>query len=191
MFNCYLIAAVFIILFFVARKAKPAINKRGGKIQAPNSPIHSFDTLKVATYNIQTGKNLQGKRDITRSAKIIQDNHLVGAQEVYATTWLNRVGLGKSQTDKLNRNGNFIALFCATRLRWFREHRGNALFSQLSINSWNTTMLPDQSGKSYRNMTSIHVTFQDRDVVFINTHLHTKHGREEQLDIVLAELCQT
>ena len=178
-----LVAAL--VLFAIARKARPAANQAGGPLVPPQSV--SPDPLRIATYNIQTGKSFEGKRDIHRSASVLKDADLAGVQEVYAASWLNRLGFGRSQTESLAASGGFAHIFCATRRRWFREHRGNALLSKLPVRQWRVIMLPDQSGKSYRNMTVSEVQWQDQQFWLINTHLHTRAGREEQLEVVLRE----
>jgi len=185
--------ALLIILISVvawARKVTPAGNKKGVGINGEVSPDYSPSTLKVACFNIQTGKSNQGKRDISASAKTLQEVDLAGVQEVYAPSLLNLLGIGQAQTQALANRGGFAWLFCATRRRWLREHRGNALLSKLAILNWRTEMLPDQSGKSYRNMTIAEVEWQNQTFHFINTHLHTQKGRAEQLDIVMREFAK-
>jgi endonuclease/exonuclease/phosphatase family metal-dependent hydrolase len=49
-------------------------------------------------------------------------------------------------------------------------------------------MLSDKSRKSPRNMTIAELNWQGKPFVFINTHLHTGKGREQQLQEALAEL---
>lgn len=173
--------------FLIARKAQPAPNRSGGALNTVTSAAAQPEQLCVASFNIQTGKSLEGKRDISRSANVLAQADLAGVQEVYAATWLNRLGLGHSQAQALSAGSGAEVLFCATRRRWFREHRGNALLSKLAILSWRTEMLPDQSGKSYRNMTVAKVSWQEQSFHFINTHLHTRQGRELQLQAVLQE----
>lgn len=201
----YFILSLAVIGFLLIRKAQPAKDKSGNgfnpipKIstkskhrskKAIDESIEQQPLLKIATYNIQTGKSLHGHRDIHRSAEVIQSAHIVGVQEVYAPSWLNRLGLGVSQSEYLAANGGFSWLFCATRLRWLREHRGNALFSKLPISDWQIKMLPDQSGKSFRNLTIAKARWNNKTFHILNTHLHTKHGRTEQIDIVLREFAQ-
>lgn len=182
---------VFVILFVgllaLARKSKPAGNKLGHEIIGLPKLDSEPAQLKVATYNIQTGKNLAGRRNLLASAKVIRAADLVGIQEVYAPTLANVLGVGLSQTEKLAKFGNFGWLFCATRRRWLKEHRGNAVLSRVPVNKWRVEMLPDQSNKSFRNMTVAKVSWQGRTFHMINTHLHTRNGREEQLDVVLQE----
>ena len=51
-------------------------------------------------------------------------------------------------------------------------------------------MLPDYSGKSFRNMTIARFRWQQQSFYFINTHLHTREGREQQLEAVLREFAK-
>lgn len=185
-----------LLLFMWARKATAACDQKGKRFHAPLSAGEVIQgvprRLKVATYNVQTGKDLNGKRDIKRSANAMSGVDIAGVQEVYAPSWLNKLGLGTSQTQALAIQGGFHFLFCATRRRWFREHRGNALLSRFQCKDWRITMLPDWSGKSYRNLSVARFELSnaqpDQELVILNTHLHTKKGRVEQLRIVLEEL---
>lgn len=189
-----LIALAF---FFIAKKAHPIANRSGNGIadQPSNAIMGNSTLLTVATFNIQTGKSADGVRNIQRAASLVNQQHLIGLQEVYAPGWLNRVGLekfgvGQSQLTALSQNKDFGKLLCAVRRRWFREQRGNAILSRLPISHWNIKALPDYTGKSFRNMTIVEFKWQGKSVQFINTHLHTGKGREEQLEIVLAELAK-
>jgi len=183
---------VALICFFIARKAHPIADRSGNDILGqPSDEITDQNTLlKVATFNIQTGKSLDGVRNIQRAAELIDDQHLIGIQEIYAPSWLNKLGFGHNQLDALNHNGAFGQLLSATRHRWFREHRGNAILSRIATKRWRIQSLPDYTGKNFRNMTIVEFEWQGKPVTFINTHLHTRTGRKEQLDIVLAEFAK-
>ena len=185
-----LVIILILAVILVARKSKPAGDKAGhGVIGLPSN--HSEpDVLTVATYNIQTGKDANGRRDLLASARVMAEAHLVGVQEVYAPSLSNLLGFGRAQTPRIAELGGFGWLFCATRRRWLREHRGNALLSKLPVKDWVVEMLPDQSNKSFRNMTVAEVAWQGQHFHFINTHLHTRGGRETQLEIVLQEFAK-
>ncbi len=185
-----LLIAVVVAALAWARKAVPAGDKSGKALLDAHQAVHEPNTLTVATYNIQTGKSEVGKRNILASAEVLKDVDLAGVQEVYAPSLLNLLGLGVQQTEAIAKHGSFAWLFCATRRRWLREHRGNAILSKLPITQWRTEMLPDQSGKSFRNMTIVDVQWQGQTFCFINTHLHTRHGRAEQLKVVLREFAK-
>ena len=190
-----IVLLVAIVFFFIAKKSHPVANTSGtaiaGQASSPKSdPNNENSSLRVATFNIQTGKNKDGVRNIQGAAGLINDQHLVGIQEIYAPGWLNKLGLGQSQLEALLGNKPFGHLMAATRKRWFREQRGNALLSRLPVLQWRIEALPDYTGKSFRNMTVAQFEWQGTPVTFINTHLHTGQGREEQLDIVLAEFAK-
>lgn len=186
------IFAVAILFLYIARRPLPVPNRQGTKF---NDAKTTFDfskpqkekALTVASYNVQTGKSIEGVRNIRRAADVLSHVDIAGVQEVYAPSWTNKLGLGISQTETLAIKGNFAWLFCPTRYRWFRENRGNAILSKLPINAWQTLMLPDKTGISFRNMTVIEFNWQGQDCYFINTHLHTSTGKTEQLKKVLDE----
>lgn len=179
-----------VLLLLVARKARPAVNKQGvGLVEPPKSPTHT-DVLKVATYNIQTGKDINGRRNLNRTSEVLRDADIVGVQEVYAPSLINLCAVGSSQFEKLAKHGGFGWLFSATCQRWLREHRGNAILSKVPIENWRVEMLPDQSGKRFRNMTIADVNWQGKVFCLINTHLHTRDGREDQLAVVLQEFAK-
>lgn len=171
----------------IARKPRTGVNQNGLNFVQENEWASEPQTLTVATYNIQTGKSLQGVRDIAKSAAVISSADLVGIQEVYAQSWLNKLGIGQQQSASLTKDKKFGSLFASTRFRWFREHRGNLTLSKLPISKWEIIMLPDVTGKSFRNMSVSHFTWKNQEIVLINTHLHTSKGREVQLETVLAE----
>ena len=185
-----LITCFVIGLIAWARKATPAGNKQDSCFNNHYLKTSDSNILKVATFNIQTGKSNDGVRDINASASVLAKVDLAGIQEVYAPSLLNLLGIGKQQTEALAQTGKFAWIFNATRRRWLREHRGNAILSRIKVLNWRTEMLPDQSGKSYRNMTICELEWQGEKFHFINTHLHTRQGREEQLDIVLREFAK-
>ena len=185
-----LIAVGVVALLLFARKSKPAGGKLGYEMIGLTQPIDEPEQLCVASFNIQTGKDLHGRRNLLGSAQVMANADLVGVQEVYAPSLMNLLGVGLSQTEKIAQYGGFGWLFCATRRRWLREHRGNAILSKVPIRKWRVEMLPDQSNKSFRNMTVAEVTWQNKTFHFINTHLHTRHGRDDQLKVVLQEFAK-
>lgn len=179
--------ALLLVVVVLARIAYPAKNQQGFGLKGSTKLAEDSDTFIVATYNVQTGKSNAGERNILNSANAITEADLIGIQEVYAPSWLNKWGLGKAQTEKLANVGGFQYLFSATRFRWFREHRGNAILSKLKVKNWVVEMLPNKSAKAFRNMTVAQVEFAGNNFIFINTHLHTGKGRLEQLKTVLNE----
>ena len=183
--------SVFSFAIFWARKSRPVKNRQGKELNqrlcGTEKEISKVSTFTVTTFNVQTGKNLHGKRDIRRAADAIKESQLVGIQELYAPTYLSRLKLCLSQIQTLSNAGGFDWLFCATRRRWLREHRGNAILSKLPVTDWKIQALPDHTGKRFRNMTIVKAHWQGQSFHFINTHLHTRTGKDEQLEAVLNE----
>ena len=179
-----------VALALMARKSRPAADQKGQLLNQAELTTLSPTRLTVATYNIQTGKDLHGKRNLLRSAEVLKQADIAGVQEVYAPKLMNLLGLGEGQAPRVAAAGMFAWLFCPTQLRLLREHRGNLLLSKIPVSQWLIKMLPDQSGRSYRNMTVADVEWQGQRFHFINTHLHTRQGREAQLDRVLREFAK-
>jgi len=67
----YLLAPLLLIAFyFVAYKSRPASDAKGNGIgQNLDSTNKVNDELIIGTYNVQSGKNSDGNRDISRDAK--------------------------------------------------------------------------------------------------------------------------
>lgn len=177
---------LLITLFACAYKASPQGASAGEGIHPPAKWKKPNTSFTIGTYNIQTGKSLEGKRDITKSAEVIKNTDILGLQELYAASWLGK----KSHAQTLAEHGGFGWLYAATRRRWFREHRGNALLSKFEVAEWYIEPLADFSGKSFRNLITAKLIIDQQPVWVLNTHLHTKHGREVQLKTVLQRFAQ-
>ena len=117
MFNFVIIALVIALVLF-ARKSKPVNEKEGSKPEGVVDHSYQPELLNVATYNIQTGKSNDGKRNLTASAEVVSKADLVGIQEVYGTGFDGSFNTG--QTERLAKHGKFSWLFSATAMRWFR-----------------------------------------------------------------------
>ena len=184
------ITLIALIAFIaIARISGSGKNQQGTSFHKTDSSEHpsQIKQFTVASFNIQGGKDLSGDRNIMRSAQVLENADLVGIQEVYAPGYLNKLGLGKSQTELMAQHGKFDWLFCATRTRWFREFRGNAVLSKLKVINWKVEMLPNEVGKNFRNMVVVELSWQGQRFHFINTHLHTRQGKQAQFDVVFEE----
>lgn len=175
---------IFLFLFYYfAYRAVPAKGKSGSNIGENVIDSARNDTFTIATYNVQSGKNLAGKRDIGLAAHRLKNIDIVAIQEVYGKPWLG----SKSQIEQLSVPSHSASLFAPTRRRWFKDHRGNGLLTKLPLTDWQYRQLPDQSGKQFRNVITAFLNFKNERIAIIATHLHTKIGKEEQLKTVFAE----
>ena len=109
----FLIAIAAIILILLVRKPRPANNKQGHQFSNPDhlQLDSNKETICIATYNIQAGKNVDSERDISRSAHVIKEADLVGVQEVCAASFLNKLKIGISQSQALAKLGMFSFYF--------------------------------------------------------------------------------
>ena len=177
---------LLLCLFACAYKATAQGASAGEHINPPAKWKSTKTVFTIGTYNIQTGKSLDGKRNISKSAEVIKNTDIAGLQELYAASWLGQ----KSHAQILAEHGAFGWLYAATRRRWFREHRGNALLSKFEVSEWYIEPLADFSGKSFRNLITAKIIINKQPVWILNTHLHTKQGRDIQLRTVLQRFAQ-
>ena len=113
-----LIFVLVIALIIVARRPQSAVDKSGVSLLSQPQKTEQPDVLKVASYNIQTGKGLDGKRNLIASAQVMAAADLVGVQEVYAAGFDGFLGMNSGQTERLAKVGKFawLALCVATVL---------------------------------------------------------------------------
>ncbi len=76
-------AAVSAGLVFLASRAWPLRSIRGGALPSLGcASTFKGSTFTVATYNIHRARGTDGRRDLERIAKVIDDCDIVGLQEV-------------------------------------------------------------------------------------------------------------
>lgn len=134
--------------------------------------------LQVATYNIHGAKGTDGVRDLSRTAHAIRGADIIALQEVH-TSWRS------NQAQQLAKTLELGHLFIPTLRRWFRDYRGNGLLTRFRVKHWQTHLLPNVAGHRYRAYSIAEVVLENATLSILFTHLHTRHGREHQLKIVL------
>ena len=181
-----LIAALAVLIY--ARLGGPLPPREGKDIhwdhvpEANRKPA-SPDILKIASFNIQYGRGLDQQLDLNRTASVISGCDLVALQEVDGPGLLAT----RNQARKLAQILSMGWLFAPTRTRWFMPYCGNGLLSRLPVANWHSVPLANIAGRSYRNMLVCDIEFDNQNLTVINTHLHTRQGREQQLEQVFAE----
>lgn len=173
--------AAFLLFFALAYPARRTPFSTGNKANSPTRWRSPKSKFNVATFNVQSGKGLDGVRDITRSVKLLKGIDIAGIQELRAATWLGRHGHLETIATLLDLGW----LFSATRKRWFREFQGNGLLTAFPIVHWERRPLIDKSGHSYRNLTIAKILVGEKPLWVLNTHLHRRIAREQQLEEVL------
>ena len=143
------------------------------------------DGFVVATYNIRRSKGEDGVRDISRSARVLQDADIdiVGLNELSGTLFYGLT----DQAEQLGRLMGAGWLFAPTYRQFFQDHFGNGLISRFSIDSWriNPLLTNEDHDDSYRNMIVASLMVSDTEVHILNTHLDRSRVRSRQLHQVL------
>ena len=101
----------------------------------PDPPDGNRDSLRVATYNIKRCYGLDGVGDCRRAANVLKGFDIVALNEVAGgdwDTWLSR----SNQAEELGRLLGMGWLFLPNQERWYQEHFGNALLSNLPVSEW-------------------------------------------------------
>lgn len=156
----------------------------GGLVGIPDSPAVRERSFTVCTYNIHRGRGLDGKRDLSRIAQMIEGYDLIGMQEVEGP------GLRsfRDQASQLGEQCGYAVHFSPTRRRCFFPHRGNALLSRLPVTSWHREPLSPTVGKAFRNLTVYRILINGQAVHVMNTHLSKPEEQSAPLHRVLEVL---
>lgn len=169
------------------RYPAPAI---AGKKQQSSS-ISTSNRIRVATWNIHTGKGTDKKRDLKRISDAIEQNgpfDIMGLQEISGPTIFGK----PNQAEILADNLKMESLFAPTEYRWLQFNQGNALLSINSPSEFQSISLPyfislsdsETKGRSYRNLLEATIPHQSGDIAVMVTHLDTSVVNSFQLDFV-------
>jgi len=134
-------------------------------------------TLRVATFNIHSGKGWDGVQDLDRTAVYLRDFDIVGLNEVRSA----RFGRFDSQADALGQRLDMAAVFVPGERRFWHDHFGNGLLTRVALGAVQRIPLPATAGKGFRNAVLTRFRFAERDVNLLVVHLNLSHGRETQL----------
>lgn len=160
----------------------------------PNKPIPTVGAvssvepesavLRVATFNIHSGKGHDRKTDLTRTARVFKSSlDVVGLNEVRGT-WSE--SLGPNQAEQLGLKWGLQSAFIPTERRWWHDHFGNALLTRLPLHQIQRLPLPGKRGKAFRCAALTQVEFQKQTVQVLTVHVDSQSDREPQLQAVIA-----
>ena len=155
------------------------------KTFVPGENKQSVDSLRVGTYNIHRARGTDGKKDIKRIARVLENTDIVGLSEVEGSLY----GFVVDQASMLGSELNMLSEFCPTQSRWLREDRGNGLLSKYPIRHLYNEPLVDSTGRRNRILSSAQVLIDNEPVEVMTTHLSRRVDQEIQLEIVLKRFC--
>jgi endonuclease/exonuclease/phosphatase family metal-dependent hydrolase len=153
-----------------------------GSADDPHSPMK---TLRVATFNIHSGKGRDRQMDLARTASVLSKSptpDLVGLNEVRGT-WDEH--LWPDQAASLGRSLRLQSAFVPTERRWWHDHFGNAVLSRLPVKHIHRLPLAGTRGKAFRCATLTQMPFHGQNVQFLVVHVDSQSDREQQLRAVI------
>ncbi len=153
-------------------------------IGEPPPAASNTDVLRVATFNIHSGRGRDRRFDLARTAAVFSTPpDLLGLNEVRGT-W--HASLGRDQGVELGQRLGMQSAFVPTERRWWHDHFGNSVLTRLPITQIHRLPLAGLRGKAFRTATLVQFEFQSRSVQLLSVHVDSQSDRERQLQAVLA-----
>ncbi len=134
------------------------------------------ETIRVATFNIHTGRNSSGGENLQLTGETLRGFDFVGLQEVSDPL------LGDDQSAQLATMTGMTSQFFASERQYWHDAFGNAMLTKLPVHSWQRTPLPSSAEGSRRNATIVHLG--DKQLTVIITHTARHEDQAAQLEMV-------
>lgn len=135
-------------------------------------------TLKLASFNIHSGKGTDGKLSLPRIADLLSEPDFVGLYEVRKTADANQAAILAGSTQS-------AWLFAPTERQWWADHFGNALLHRIPVNTALRIPLVNTRGKAYRNAILSFASLQTVEVRILSVHIDRERDRRSQLQTVI------
>lgn len=162
-----------------ADATRPIIFRGDSPFVAPESSV-----LRVATFNIHSGRGRDRKLDLARTASVFPGaTDIAGLNEVRGS---GDASLGPDQAATLGSLLHMRSAFAATERRWWHDHFGNAIVARIPIQHVHRFPLPGTRGKAFRNAILIQFEFRGQAVQMLSAHVDSQSDRELQLRAVLS-----
>ncbi len=174
-----LIAAGVLYWGYIPTQTGPASGSalEGTAIRATTRP-----TLRVATFNIHSGRNEKGEFNLDRTAAVMKkDFDIIGLNEVRNSAPFSQ---DPDQAEMLGGKLKMQSLFAATEQRWWRDDFGNGLLSAVSVADWKRTPLAGTAGRGKRNVLQLRLMLQGVAVNILITHIDRGADRASQMQLV-------
>jgi endonuclease/exonuclease/phosphatase family metal-dependent hydrolase len=140
-------------------------------------------TLRVATFNIHSGRNVAGQYNLDKTAAMLKGFDLIALNEVRGTSVFNDV----DQAQLLGQKLNMQWLFAPTENQWWHEHFGNGVLSAVSVMDWQRRPMQGSFGRGKRNRLHMRVMLEGKPVNVIITHIDRGEDHKMQLRLILDE----
>ncbi|NQX90441.1 MAG: endonuclease/exonuclease/phosphatase family protein [Halioglobus sp.] len=138
------------------------------------------DSIRIGTFNIHGGKGDDDKVDLERTAALLDDLDIVALNEVDGDLFMRR-----NQAGAIADSLDMAWVFAPTERRWWHDHFGNALLTNVGLNSFQQIALPGTQHEGHRNAILATFSLGDQDVRILATHIDRRIDRQVQLAKVI------
>lgn len=125
------------------------------------------DRIRLGTYNIHSGRGLDGRLDLQRTAAKLKRLDFLALNEVRGPAWLGR----PDQAEQLGRLLDADWLFAPTEWRWWHDDFGNGIISRLPVRWWQRIPLPHRTSNGCRNVVLVRADVAGRALNLLVTHV--------------------
>jgi endonuclease/exonuclease/phosphatase family metal-dependent hydrolase len=140
--------------------------------------------LRIATFNIHSGRGLDHKTDLSRIAAVFDESpDVVGLNEVRGTLYES---WWPDQAAQLGQRLAMESAFVPTERRWWHDHFGNGLLTRFPLRQIHRIPLVGTRGKAFRCATLAQFEFQQKPVQLLAVHVDSQSDREHQLRAVIS-----
>jgi len=141
------------------------------------------DTIRVATFNIAGGVSpVDNRYDMDRTAKYLHGFDFIGLEEVHGAAVLD----WRDEAQILGETLHLPWLFAPSETRWWHDSFGNGALSDLPVVGWQRLPLSSSISQSNRTMLRVIVTWHNRPVNGIVTHLDRHEDHDIELGAIIA-----
>lgn len=139
------------------------------------------EVLRIASYNIHSGKGRDRRLDLERIAADLKDIDFAGLYEVRSRSF----GLLPGQHIALSDQLGMPSVFLATEHRWWHDHFGNAVLTYLPVQNIQRIPLIGTRGKAFRQAVLVEFPWQEQTLRILMVHIDSDRDREQQLMAVI------
>ena len=150
-------------------------------LAAPQTTSELPETLRIASFNIHSGKGRDGIRSLSRTANLLADVDLVGLYEVRGVA----NGQSQNQASLLAESLKLGGIFAPTERQWWSDHFGNGLLFKWPIQSYLRIPLVNTRGKAFRNAILSTVAIRGAEIHVIAVHIDRETDRRHQLKSII------
>lgn len=140
----------------------------------PPKAVPSGRTLRIGLFNIHSGKGIDGRQDLNRTAACLEGFDFVALNEVRGAMY----GYPPNQAATLANQLEMGWLFAPCEERYFCQYFGNGLLSRQPIRSWQRIPLASRTGKDHRNLVFATLPYRGKDIRILITHLASRKDED-------------